>query len=368
MDPRLARPEWMILERLPVPPNCIRPSVVMDQQGGSNEDDLTMRLQEIMLLNQVVQGDLAKGPLPQSLHEKWESLQFSIAHYINSDTTGAPVNFQSKGGRGLCQRLKGKQGRFRGNLSGKRVDFSSRTVISPDPNLRIDEVGVPRDVAMVMTYPEVVNKVNKERLKKLVANGPNVHPGARYIVPKAGGRIALGWGRPEIQAQHVQNLAEGDIVERHLQDGDVVLFNRQPSLHRVSIMAHRARVMPWKTFRFNECVCTPYNADFDGDEMNLHLPQTEEARAEALTLMSVPQNLAVPKSGELLIGATQDFLTASWIITGRDSFYTRSEFCQIITGFLPAGERIQIPHPALVKPVELWTGKQVPNKRHGLFS
>lgn len=356
MESRLARPEWMLLNNLPVPPSCIRPSVVMDQQGGSNEDDLTMRLQEILLLNQVVAGDMAKGPTSQSLLEKWESLQFSIAHYINSDTTGAPASFTNKGGRGLCQRLKGKQGRFRGNLSGKRVDFSSRTVISPDPNLRIDEVGVPRDVAMIMSYPEMVNKANKAKLQMLVRAGPDALPGARFIQKRNGTRQHLGYGAREL---HATNLTEGDIVERHMEDGDVVLFNRQPSLHRVSIMAHRARIMPWKTFRFNECVCTPYNADFDGDEMNLHLPQTEEARAEALMLMSVPQNLAVPKSGELLIGATQDFLTASWIITDRDSFYTRSEFCQIVNGFLPRGERIRLPIPAVLKPVELWTGKQI---------
>eukprot|EP01122_Echinamoeba_exundans_P014370 TRINITY_DN648_c0_g2_i2.p1 TRINITY_DN648_c0_g2~~TRINITY_DN648_c0_g2_i2.p1 ORF type:complete len:1235 (+),score=315.80 TRINITY_DN648_c0_g2_i2:2830-6534(+) len=356
MDPRLARPEWMLLENLPVPPACIRPSVAMDAQGGSNEDDLTMRLQEILLLNQVVAGDIAKGPIAATLLEKWESLQFSIAHYINSDTPGAPPAFQNKSGRGLCQRLKGKQGRFRGNLSGKRVDFSGRTVISPDPNLRIDEVGVPRDVAMVMTYPERVTKHNKERMKKLIRAGPTNHPGARFIEKKNGTRFMLGYG---VVDQHIANLQEGDIVERHLQDGDVVLFNRQPSLHRVSIMAHKARVMPWKTFRFNECCCTPYNADFDGDEMNLHLPQTEEARAEALMLMSVPQNLAVPKSGELLIGATQDFLTSAWIITSRDAFYTRSEFCQIVNGFLGTGERIQVPPPTIIKPVELWTGKQI---------
>jgi DNA-directed RNA polymerase III subunit RPC1 len=356
MDPRLARPEWMLLENLPVPPACIRPSVAMDQQGGSNEDDLTMRLQEILLLNQVVAGDIAKGPIAPTLLEKWESLQFSIAHYINSDTPGAPSAFQNKSGRGLCQRLKGKQGRFRGNLSGKRVDFSGRTVISPDPNLRIDEVGVPRDVALIMTYPERVTKHNKERMKKLVRNGPTIHPGARFIEKKNGTRFMLGYGSVD---QQIAGLQEGDIVERHLQDGDVVLFNRQPSLHRVSIMAHKARVMPWKTFRFNECCCTPYNADFDGDEMNLHLPQTEEARAEALMLMSVPQNLAVPKSGELLIGATQDFLTSAWIITSRDAFYTRSEFCQIVNGFLGTGERIKLPMPTIIKPVELWTGKQI---------
>lgn len=368
MNHKYARPEWMVQTHLLVPPCAIRPSVMMDSAGGSNEDDLTMKLTEIIWVSELIGQDLERGTPVHQIMDRWDVLQLQVALYINSEFPGIPLSVQSKKPvRGICQRLKGKQGRFRGNLSGKRVDFTARTVISPDPNLRIDEVGVPVDVASTLTYPEKVNKYNIEELRKIVMNGPTIHPGAITIVhERDGSRRLLKYGD---RAKHAAELHIGDIVERHLRDGDVVLFNRQPSLHRISIMAHRARVMPWKTFRFNECACTPYNADFDGDEMNLHLPQTEEARAEARTLMSVVQNLAVPKSGELLISATQDFLTASFIITCRDSFYTASEFCQILAGCMESSDTIDMPEPAVLKPMRLYTGKQIfsvllqPNKK-----
>ena len=368
MSHKYARPEWMVQTHLLVPPCAIRPSVMMDSAGGSNEDDLTMKLTEIIWVSELIGQDLERGTPVHQIMDRWDVLQLQVALYINSEFPGIPLSVQSKKPvRGICQRLKGKQGRFRGNLSGKRVDFTARTVISPDPNLRIDEVGVPVDVASTLTYPEKVNKYNIEELRKIVQNGPAIHPGAITIVhERDGSRRLLKYGDRQ---KHAAELHIGDVVERHLRDGDVVLFNRQPSLHRISIMAHRARVMPWKTFRFNECACTPYNADFDGDEMNLHLPQTEEARAEARTLMSVVQNLAVPKSGELLISATQDFLTASFIITSRDSFYTASEFCQILTGCMEGADTIDMPEPAVLKPMRLYTGKQIftallqPNKK-----
>jgi DNA-directed RNA polymerase III subunit RPC1 len=144
-----------------------------------------------------------------------------------------------------------------------------------------------------------------------------------------------------------------------MEDGDIVLFNRQPSLHKVSIMAHRVKVMEWKTFRFNTCVCAPYNADFDGDEMNMHLPQTEEARAEASLLMGVEQNLVTPRNGEPLVAASQDFLSAAYLLTQKDRFFTRAQFCQLVAYYGDADEQIDVPLPAIMKPVELWTGKQV---------
>lgn len=156
-----------------------------------------------------------------------------------------------------------------------------------------------------------------------------------------------------------KSLREGDIVERHMEDGDVVLFNRQPSLHKVSIMAHRAKVLEWRTFRFNTCVCAPYNADFDGDEMNMHLPQTEEARAEASLLMGVHNNLTTPRNGEPIVAASQDFLSASYMLTQNDRFFTFEKFCTLVAYFGDAEEHIDIPLPAVLKPIKLWTGKQV---------
>ncbi len=185
-----------------------------------------------------------------------------MALFINGETPGIPRQWlANKSIRGLCQRLKGKQGRFRGNLSGKRVDFSGRTVISPDPNLAVDQVGVPMLVAKIMTYPEKVNRYNVEKLRKVVLNGPDVHPGANIV--RSGNHVSALQYADRLSVAN--NLRIGDVVERHMEDGDVVLFNRQPSLHKMSIMAHRVKVMPWRTFRFNECACTPYNADFDGE-------------------------------------------------------------------------------------------------------
>jgi len=389
IDPLIGRPENLILQNLLVPPVPIRPSVAMDVGGGSNEDDLTVKLQEIIDVNVALELALSKGPATRTIIEEWDFLQVQVAQYINGEMPGMqrPMGGGGGGGglgggggsggankpsmRGLCQRLKGKQGRFRGNLSGKRVDFSARTVISPDPNLRVDQVGVPLRVAMTMTYPERVSRYNIDKLRARVKNGPEKHPGANFIRMRDCSFVrSLAFGDREISAR---SLRYGDIVERHMEDDDIVLFNRQPSLHKVSIMAHRVKVMDWKTFRFNTCVCAPYNADFDGDEMNMHLPQTEEARTEAALLMGVKQNLVTPRNGEPLVAASQDFLSAAYLLTQRDQFFNRERFCQLVSYFGDAEEHIDLPQPAILKPVELWTGKQVfsmllvPNKSSDLI-
>uniref|UniRef100_A0A146LPV0 DNA-directed RNA polymerase subunit n=1 Tax=Lygus hesperus TaxID=30085 RepID=A0A146LPV0_LYGHE len=371
MNQNLSKPSDLILTRIPVPPLCIRPSVISDLKSGTNEDDLTMKLSEIVFINDVIMKHKLSGAKAQMIAEDWEYLQLHAALYINSETSGIPLNMQpKKSSRGLVQRLKGKQGRFRGNLSGKRVDFSGRTVISPDPNLRIEEVGVPIHVAKILTFPERVQPANKELLRELICNGPDVHPGANFVQPQGSSyKIFLRYGnRMKIAAE----LKEGDIVERHLKDGDVVLFNRQPSLHKLSIMSHRAKVLEHRTFRFNECVCTPYNADFDGDEMNLHLPQTEEAKAEALILMGNKSNLVTPRNGELLIAATQDFITGGYLLTSKNVFFRHDEACQLAASLIASTDinmQIDLPPPAIMKPVRLWTGKQIfslilkPNKK-----
>jgi DNA-directed RNA polymerase III subunit RPC1 len=372
LDPEHGHPRNFLWTRIPVPPSCIRPSVAMTMEGGSNEDDLTVKLSEIVYTNSIIRDALEKGSTPSLLMEDWDFLQLQCAMYINSELPGVPLAMQTPGKpiRGLCQRLKGKMGRFRGNLSGKRVDFSSRTVISPDPNLRINQIAVPVYVAKTLTYPQVVTRFNLRELRQAVINGPDVHPGANFVQSEAGGlKRYLRFGD---RARIAKDLRFGDVVERHLKDGDVVLFNRQPSLHKLSIMAHFAVVKPWRTFRFNECACTPYNADFDGDEMNLHLPQTEEARAEAIELMGVQHNLVTPRNGQPLIAATQDFITASHLISKRDVFYDRAEFAQACAMMCDAGLQIDLPHPTVLRPAVRWTGKQVigvlmrPNRQSGV--
>ncbi|PVV02627.1 hypothetical protein BB560_002917 [Smittium megazygosporum] len=358
LDRNGGRPEQLLWTSIPVPPVCIRPSIAQD--GASNEDDLTVKLTEIIFINSLIENGIKSGASIGNIMEQWDFLTLAAAIYISSEVPGIPLQVAGKPIRGFTQRLKGKQGRFRGNLSGKRVDFTGRTVISPDPNMRIDEVAVPELVAKVLTFPDVVTKHNLKKLQNLVINGPLVHPGANYVqkLRDNGLKRFLKFGNRNAIAE---NLDVGDIVERHMEDGDIVLFNRQPSLHKLSIMSHRARIKPWRTFRFNECVCTPYNADFDGDEMNLHLPQTQEARAEAMELMGVKNNLVTPRNGEPIIGATQDFITTSYLITQKDKFYTRAEISQMISYCFDADIHIDLPPPCILRPMCLWSGKQIIN-------
>ena len=356
LNPSEGRPEMFIWQFLPAPPVCIRPSVAQD--NASTEDDLTTKLADIVWVSGMIRSALQKGSPVQTIMEQWEYLQTQIAMYVNSDVPGLQQPGFGKTTRGFCQRLKGKQGRFRGNLSGKRVDFSGRTVISPDPNLGVDQVAVPQLVAKNLTYPEMAQSHNLKKLRSCIVNGPNVWPGATQVIKQEDGgyKISLRFGNRQSVARE---LRLGDTVERHLEDGDVVLFNRQPSLHKLSIMSHLVKVRPWRTFRLNECVCNPYNADFDGDEMNLHVPQTEEARAEAITLMGVKHNLATPKNGEPIIAATQDFITAAFLLSCQDQFFDRKTFTLICTHMLEGTTYLELPTPAIIVPQCMWTGKQV---------
>ncbi|KAL6721212.1 DNA-directed RNA polymerase III subunit C1 (rpo31) [Lecanora helva] len=358
MDPGEGRPEMFIWQYFPVPPACIRPSVA--QEGGSTEDDITSKVSDLAHVNNFIREGLLTGQPISTLVTQWDFLQLQIAMIINGDLAASPQQPGHRGGiRGFCQRLKGKQGRFRGNLSGKRVDFSGRTVISPDPNLGIDEVAIPELVAKNLTFPETVSRYNIDRMRECVQRGPNRWPGANYVWKKSTNiKQYLKYGKGSF---HAQNLKIGDVVERHLRDRDIVLFNRQPSLHKLSILSHYVKIRPHRTFRLNECVCNPYNADFDGDEMNLHVPQTEEARAEAIELMGVKHNLATPKNGEPIISAIQDFITAAYLVSNKDVFYDRKTFTNICMYMVGANMQIDIPPPSILKPVMLWTGKQVFN-------
>eukprot|EP01053_Blabericola_migrator_P008140 Blabericola_migrator_1__8139@NODE_41_length_17267_cov_152_291279_g37_i0_p1_GENE_NODE_41_length_17267_cov_152_291279_g37_i0NODE_41_length_17267_cov_152_291279_g37_i0_p1_ORF_typecomplete_len1691_score330_99RNA_pol_Rpb1_5/PF04998_17/9e124RNA_pol_Rpb1_2/PF00623_20/2_3e69RNA_pol_Rpb1_1/PF04997_12/7_4e68RNA_pol_Rpb1_3/PF04983_18/7_9e03RNA_pol_Rpb1_3/PF04983_18/3_4e29RNA_pol_Rpb1_3/PF04983_18/1_3e03RNA_pol_Rpb1_4/PF05000_17/3_4e25_NODE_41_length_17267_cov_152_291279_g37_i024127484 len=361
----ITRPEKFLIENFPVPPSSIRPTINLGD-AGVNEDDLSSSLRDIIMSARTLQENEEFGVPTYTLANQVEALQIHTAKFINTDfpqleAAAAALDRTggSKLGRGVAQRLKGKEGRFRCNLSGKRVDFSGRTVISPDPNCPIPCVVVPMWSARRLTFPERCQVYNIDRLRECVLNGPDEWPGALSVVRKADGfKSSLKFVN---RRQAAANLQIGDLVERHLWNDDVVLFNRQPSLHRMSIMAHRARVMPWRTLRFNECVCSPYNADFDGDEMNCHLPQTQEARAEALMLMGVVPNLTTPKNGEPLIAATQDFLSGSWMICHKDVFLTRDKLALFCCYFSDGLLQIDIPPPAIVKPMELWTGKQLYN-------
>eukprot|EP00439_Symbiodinium_sp_Y106_P033764 s2587_g4.t1 len=242
---------------------------------------------------------------------------------------------------------------------GKRVDFCARSVIGGDPNLDTEQVGVPRSVALNLTFPERVTPLNANWLKELVTNGPTNWPGARYIIRDDGSRIDLRY----VGKREDIDLQFGWRVERHMLDGDYVIFNRQPSLHKMSMMGHRAKVMPFSTLRFNLAVTSPYNADFDGDEMNLHLAQSQETRAEIKHMMLNPRQVVSPQGNKPVMGVVQDSLLATAKYTKRDT-YMEKDLCMNILMWLPVWDG-QLPIPAIIKPKMLWTD---PGIRHIILS
>jgi len=350
-----ARPEWFVLQVLPVPPVAVRPSITLES-GVRSEDDLTHKVVDILRVNQRVRESKESGTPPLIVQDLVDLLQYHVTTFFDNEVSGIPQSHHRSGRplKTLSQRLKGKEGRFRGSLSGKRVDFSARTVIAPDPSLDISEVGVPLDIARRLTVPETISTWNRSHFKSLIINGPTTYPGANYIIRPDGVKIRLDYVTD--REALADSLSEGFIVERHLRDGDVVLFNRQPSLHRMSVMAHEVRVLPYRTFRLHPAVCPPYNADFDGDEMNLHVPQSEEARSEAMTLMRVHDQIVSPRYGGPIIGAIRDFLTAAYFLTRDETVLEEEEFADLA---LSGGYVGPLPPPMRSKPRRVYTGKQL---------
>ena len=329
VSPENARLEWVIFTVLPIPPVCARPSITLDS-GIRSEDDLTHKLVDVIRINQRLRENIDAGAPHLIVEDLWELLQYHITTYFDNQVSGIPPARHRSGRalRTLTQRLKGKEGRFRSNLSGKRVDFSARSVISPNPFISINDVGVPMEIAKILTIPTNINDWNIEEMKQLVLNGPFHHPGANYIIRSDRRRIDLRYVKNRKIISEM--LAPGYTVERHLADGDLVLFNRQPSLHRMSIMAHEVKIMDGRTFRLNLTVCPPYNADFDGDEMNLHVPQSEEARTEAELLLKVQNHILSPRFGGPILGGIQDFISSVFQFTSLDSVYNRKDALKLL--------------------------------------
>ena len=356
IDPKRARPEWMVLTVLPVPPLAVRPSITLET-GLRAEDDLTHALAEIVRENEKLKGFITTNAPETMIEDAWITLQHVIAAYIDNELPNIYqlTHRRKRPLKTLAQRLKGKEGRLRGNLSGKRVNFSARTVISPDPYISINEVGVPVEVAKILTVQMVVTPYNIEEARRYVLNGPYKWPGATFVY-KARQDRKIDLRYQKNYQQLAEELEPGDIVERHLVDGDIVLFNRQPTLHRMSIMGHIVKVMPGKTFRINLLTCPPYNADFDGDEMNLHVPRLEEARAEARELLLVEKHILTPRYGGPIIGGRQDYISGAYLLTIKTSLFTIEEMSRIISRSLAY---VDLEEPAILKPRPLYTGKQI---------
>ena len=345
------RPEWLILTVLPVPPPTVRPSLLMDNKRG--EDDLTFKLADIIKANNNIFKHEQKGTPPNRLSGLIGLLQFHVATYINNDfpNWGIAQQRSHRPIKGIIQRFNTKSGRLRGHLMGKRGDFTARTVIGGDPNVSIQELVMPEAIARILTFPERVNDYNREWLYGLIQNGPNEYPGARMVVKSDGTKIDLRYCTTVIE------LSAGDVVERHLQDGDIVIFNRQPSLHKMSMMGHRIKVMSNSTFRFNLATTTPYNADYDGDEMNVHVPQSYLSRSEVEQIMMVSTQIISPKNSTPVIGIIQDALLGAALMSSKSTFFTKGEvmqFCGLLKDW--NGE---MPDPTILKPQLMWTGKQI---------
>src|SRR3989338_7616707 len=311
---RGTRPEYLIISLLPVPPVTVRSSITLET-GERSEDDLTHKLVDIVRINKRLRENSDLGAPDFIIQDLWELLQYHIATYMNNEISGVPPARHRSGRilKTLAQRLKTKEGRFRSNLIGKRVNYSASTVISPDPMLDINEVGIPRFVAEELTLPVVVNERNIKKIKELITRCPE-WPTINYVNMPDGRRKKV----TELNKKDIADeLASGFIVEKQIEDGDWSVFNRQPSLHRMSMMGHKMRVMPYNTFRFNLVVAPSYNADFDGDEMNLHVPQTKEAQTETKLLTNSITQIRSPRFSGPIIGAINDHITGIFILTNK---------------------------------------------------
>lgn len=359
INTKTCRPEWAVLSLLLVPSVTVRPSITLDT-GERSEDDLTHKLSDIIRSNQRLWENLNAGAPEVIIEDLWDLLQYHITTFFDNTISKIPPARHRSGQplKTITERIKGKEGRIRHNLAGKRVNYSARTVISPDPFININEVGVPFEIAKVITVAEAVTITNIEAMKELVRRGDE-YPGANYVIRTDGKRKRI---TPELKDELCAELQPGYKIERHLRDGDIVLFNRHPSLHKQSLMAHKVRVLPHRTFRLHPAAAFPYNADYDGDEMNIHSPQTEEARAEAIILLDIKNNIFSSKNNINLVGTIADSITGAYLL-GKDVL-SKSEADQLLfsanvennistkeiegrnvfSQIMPPGSNIKIPH------------------------
>lgn len=321
-DVECSRPEDMIIINFPVPPIQVRPTMKFDFKTSA--DDLTHKIVEIIKSNENLKDIKGDGGLGKSsnINDNFTFLQYHVATFYANDIVGVPRSLQKnkKPTKSLSERLKGKEGRVRGNLMGKRVEMSGRTVITSDPNIGLNEIGVPLMIAKNLTYPEIVTKQNLAYMQKIVDNGVKIYPGANYVIKnfidKDGKESRHVYSLKYGTRQNV--IKPGDIVERHLVDGDILLFNRQPTLHKMSMMAHICHIVrdpSILTFRVNVCVTDPYNADFDGDEMNIHIPQSIQTVTELRLIANVISRFIGPATSRLAIKAKQDAVMGSYVLT-----------------------------------------------------
>ncbi|KIV80650.1 hypothetical protein PV11_08136 [Exophiala sideris] len=380
--PVTVSPDMFFMTAVLVPPNKYRPlarqgadEMTEAQQNGPLNRIIKAANDVRHILREIRRSRTDKSVRPRTLNESNQAaivLQETVNALIDSPVgpTGKPTD------QGIKQILEKKEGLFRMHMMGKRVNFAARSVISPDPSIETNEIGVPLVFAKKLTYPEPVTSHNFEELSRAVINGPDKYPGASAVENENGQVLSLKRKdldqRRAIAKQLMTSVVPGSKGEngkkvyRHLQTGDVVIMNRQPTLHKPSMMGHRARVLRnQKTIRMHYANCNTYNADFDGDEMNMHFPQNELARTEALQIADTDHQYLSSTAGKPLRGLIQDHISMGVQFTSRDIFLDREQYQQLLYNCLrpedynTVFERIQMVEPAILKPKMLWTGKQV---------
>ncbi|OHE92290.1 RNA polymerase Rpb1 [Colletotrichum orchidophilum] len=376
--------DMFFIRTILVPPNKFRPeartgdSQISEAQQNSLYKMIMRNCGSIARIHQSVGGTDQYGRARDinDLHQIWTELQESVNSLIDKSKNPVQGAAAKRNEDGIKQKLEKKEGLFRKNMMGKRVNFAARSVISPDPNIETNEIGVPPVFARKLTYPEPVTSHNFKDLQQAVTNGVDKWPGAAAIEYENGQIVNLRSKSAEDRMSLANQLLtptnaqmsgmKGKKVYRHLTNGDVVLMNRQPTLHKPSIMGHRVRVLPGeKTIRMHYANCNTYNADFDGDEMNMHFPQNEVARAEALQIADTDHQYLSGTAGKPLRGLIQDHLSVSVALCNKDTFFDRDSYQQLIYSALRPesghilGERIELLPPAVIKPRPRWSGKQV---------
>lgn len=362
-----------------VPPNRYRPEARTDDNSIAEAQQNSLYKNILRSCSSIARthADLSenKGDMNR-LHQACADLQEHVNSLIDKDKNPVQGAAAARNEDGIKQKLEKKEGLFRKNMMGKRVNFAARSVISPDPNIETNEIGVPPVFAKKLTYPEPVTSHNFRDMQQAVINGVDKWPGAFAIENENGqivnlrnksvdDRISLA-NQLLAPSNNETTKARNKKVHRHLTNGDVVLMNRQPTLHKPSIMGHRVRVLPGeKTIRMHYANCNTYNADFDGDEMNMHFPQNEVARAEALQIADTDHQYLSATAGKPLRGLIQDHISVSVALCNRDTFFGRGDYHNLVYSALRPesghifGERIQLLPPAVIKPFPRWTGKQI---------
>ncbi|KAK9452749.1 hypothetical protein V1511DRAFT_519383 [Dipodascopsis uninucleata] len=380
--------DMYFLQFLLVPPTKFRPpSKVGGETHEAVQNELLSRVLQSSLsirdLNDRMNNLNIQGTGEESLEARqilsrlmnsFVTLQNDVNAFIDSSKSANAFGQGRVPPPGIKQLLEKKEGLFRKHMMGKRVNYAARSVISPDPNIETNEIGIPPVFAIKLTYPEPVTPYNFQEMRKAVINGPLTWPGATHIEKEDGSLIALHTMTTEQRTALANQLLTPSFgfsvtnkkVHRHIRNQDVVIMNRQPTLHKASMMGHRVKVLRGeKTLRLHYANTNAYNADFDGDEMNLHFPQNENARAEAYMIANTDSQYLVPTSGKPLRGLVQDHVVTGVWMTNKDTMLSRDEYHQLIYGAIRPEDghtttaRILTVSPAIIKPVPMWTGKQV---------